>query len=613
MKTYIAGVEKKPCLYSVSIVLLAVMLAASSAFSAGAPQFERMKYGLFGHHGWGGKAYALTKNPDLSVPKSIDEVANSFDIKRYANDVAAFKVEYIVFTAWHAEMNPIFPSQAMDKWRGPGHSAKRDVIAELITELKAKKIPLYLYIHPSDGHDMQPQDQEKLGWNESKGDGWEPGKYVKWNNFMNEVFDEMCARYGKDVAGYWVDGGWGRIDKERLKKTVWKHNPNAEFVSGMDCADPAGAWKAYAPIDNRDINTWPGWECQVGILEGGCWWSTGGTAKLSPEHMLKYTILEAGINTQGGGACWAADPYTDGTWEPNVKEYLTITGSLLEPIAESVKNTYASTSFPTPQGAKIATLAHGVVATRSVDGASEYIHILRPPADPAVRTINLPPPVDGKRFSDAVMLRTGRKAVFKQDEKGLAIDVPWQDAWDPIDTVVKLSCQRGYGNVAAGKAVTVSSEHKDWPAANAVDGDKSRGWSNDAVANPTWIIVDLGKSMPIERIHLYPRVFNGTVGQNFPVDFTIQVSPDKTSWKTVLAKSNYACAQKTAKPDGAISKMDVDDVFSTVQAFPLPAPVDARYVKIEATKMKDENRMQFMEVEIYGCDANSNTASLAKQ
>jgi hypothetical protein len=221
----------------------------------------------------------------------------------------------------------------------------------------------------------------------------------------------------------------------------------------MDCADPVGAWLAYAPIDYRDVNTWPGWECQVGILQGGCWWSTGGSAKLSPEHMLKYTILQAGINTQGGGACWAADPYTDGTWEPDVKEYLTAAGALLEPIAQSVKNTCASTSYPTPQGSKIATLPHGIVATRSVDGACEYIHVLRPPAARAFladkdRILRLPPAKDGARFSSAVMLRTGRKAILKQDEKGVTIQVPWQDAWHPLDTVIKLTRQPGYGTTS---------------------------------------------------------------------------------------------------------------------------------------------------------------------
>jgi len=425
----------------------AALVASSLQAAEANPVFKKLKYGFFAHHGWGGKAYALTKHPDLSVPKSIDEVGDPFNAERFANDVASFKVEYVVFTVWHAEMNPMYPSKVMDTWRGPGHSSKRDVIGEMINAFKVRTIPVILYIHPSDGHDMQPSDQERLGWNESTNsppaNGGAPGKYVRWNNFMNEIFDEMGSRYAKDVVGYWIDGGWERCDQERLKKTLWRHNPKAEFVSGMDCADPAGAWVTYAPITYGDVNTWPGWECQVGILQGGLWWSTGGTAKLSPEHIVKYTILQAGVNLQGGGACWAADPYTDMTWEPDVKEYLTMAGALLEPIAESVKNTYASTSFPTPQGSKIANLAHGIVATRSTDGAHEYIHVLRPPAVGAFlkdheRVIKLPPPKDGARFSSAVMLRTGRKANLKQDEQGVTLRVPWQDTWHPIDTVIKL-------------------------------------------------------------------------------------------------------------------------------------------------------------------------------
>jgi len=426
------------------------LLASSLVAAEENPAFKKLKYGFFAHHGWGGKAYPLTKHPDLSVPKTIDEVGDGFDAEKFANDVAGFKVEYVVFTAWHADMNVMFPSQAMDKWRGPGHATKRDVIGEMVKAFKAKGIPVFLYIHTSDGHDMQPADQERLGWNESTNvapaDAWAPGKYVRWNNFMNEIFDEMGSRYAKDVVGYWIDGGWGRCDQERLKKTLWKHNPMAEFVSGMDCADPVGAWVRYAPIAYSDVNTWPGWECQVGILQGGLWWSTGGTAKLSPEHIVKYTILQAGINTQGGGACWAADPYTDMTWEPDVKEYLTMAGALLEPIAESVKNTYASAAFPTPQGSKIVNLTNGIVATRSTDGAFEYVHVLRPPAVGAFlkeheRVLKLPPPKDGSRFSDAVMLRSGRKATLKQEEQGVTIRVPWQDTWHPIDTVIKLKRQ----------------------------------------------------------------------------------------------------------------------------------------------------------------------------
>jgi hypothetical protein len=571
------------------------------------PIFKTLKYGLFVHYGWGGTAYALTRNPDLSVPKSVNEVADSLDVQKFADDVASFKVEYVVFTAWHAGMNPMFPSKVMEERRGPGHDATRDLIGELAKALKAKGIRLYLYVHPSDGTDMLAADQDRLGWTESQG-AWAPDKYKQWNDFMNDIFGEMGARYGQEIAGYWIDGGWERVDQERLKKTVWKYNPQAEFVSGMDCADPVAAWKIYAPVVYRDINTWPGWECQVGILVGGCWWSTGGTARLSPEEMLKYTILEAGVNTQGGGACWAAGPYTGGTWEPNVKEYLSSLGALLEPIAQSVKSSYASTAFPTSQGTKIASLPYGIVATRSADGRNEYIHVLRPPGPGCFtsdqdRTIHLPATKDGQRFSGAVMLRSGRQTVLKQDEKGVAIAVPWEDVcWDPIDTIIKLTSQPGYANLAAGKTVTASSAHKDWPAVNLVDGDLNNGWSTDGSESPAWVVVDLGKHMPIERIHLYPRIANGIIGYNFPVDFSIQVSENGSAWKTVVSKSDYTCTHQEENPDGAISKVADTTTSANVQAFALTAPTEARYIKVEATRLKNENFMQLMEIEVYGYD-----------
>jgi hypothetical protein len=445
----------------ISRIILLLACASTPAWTLQAaedqPLFKSLKYGIFVHHAWGGKARALTVNPDLSLPKSIDEVADSFDIPRFVKDIQSFNPEYISFTAWHAEMNPIFPSAVMDKWRGKGRSAKRDVIGELIRELKPTGIKLFLYVHPSDGHDMSKEDQEALGWNASEGDKWAPGKFVKWNDFINEVFDEMCARYGKDVDGYWVDGSWNKIDQERLKKTVWKYNSKAELVRGMDNAGWCNQFNRIAPpakgapcATPSNPDTWPCFKANVNLLEGGCWWSNGGTARVSPVGMLRYTVLQAGCNTDGGGTGWAVDPYTDGTWEPNVREYMVMLGQLMKPIEESIKNTAPSKSFITPQGSRIATLKHGIVATRSTDGRHEYIHVLRGPTSTVekslekyVNTLVLPPPADSRKFTKAVMLRSGSEAKLTQDESGLRIEVPPNDAWDPIDTVIKLTAEPG--------------------------------------------------------------------------------------------------------------------------------------------------------------------------
>ena len=133
------------CSYvKISCAVLCALLAAAAYAAEDNPVFKSVKYGIFIHQAWGGTAYALTKNPDLSVPKSIDEVANALDIPRLVKDLQAANAEYISFTAWHAGMNPIFPSAAMDKWRGKGHAASRDIIGELIKELKPTGIKLFL-------------------------------------------------------------------------------------------------------------------------------------------------------------------------------------------------------------------------------------------------------------------------------------------------------------------------------------------------------------------------------------------------------------------------------------------------------------------------------------
>jgi len=606
------------------------------------PVFKSVKYGIFVHHAWGGTAYALTKHPDLSVPKSIDEVADSFDIPRFVKELQAFRPDYISFTAWHAEMNPIFPSAAMDKWRGKGHAARRDVIGELIEELRPTGIKLFLYIHPSDGHDMTQEDQELLGWNESIDQkGWKPGMYTKWNNFMNEVFDEMCAKYGKDVYGYWVDGGWERVDKQRLKETVWKYNPKAEFVSGMDNAGWCNQFNRMCPPDPKNgipaatpsnADTWPCFEANVNLLQGGCWWTTGGWAKISPEHMLRYTVLQAGCNTHGGGTGWAADTFTDGTWEPMVKEYFLILGQLIQPIEEAIKNTRPSMSFITRQGSRIATLPQGMVATTSADGQYEYIHVLRAPTGTEennrqryVRRLQLPPPVDFRKFTKAVMLRSGREATIKQDEKGVCIDVPWQDAWDPINTVIKLSVEPGYGLLSAGKAVTMSGpETPGWPPRNATDGNKNTGWSSEPVkeGETPWVTVDLGSTAELVRVHLFPRVTDKVIDLNFPVDLEFSVSSDGQTFAKALAVAGYkVTSPRSVKSEyvwdpglndykKAEAGQETEDLSLSgsgakssgdyPQYFALPAGTKGRYLKITGMKLKDERRMQFTEIEVFG-------------
>ncbi|WP_219639653.1 discoidin domain-containing protein [Cohnella sp. CFH 77786] len=151
-------------------------------------------------------------------------------------------------------------------------------------------------------------------------------------------------------------------------------------------------------------------------------------------------------------------------------------------------------------------------------------------------------------------------------------------------------------NLAIGKSVTASSTYNstNWGAGKAVDGERNSipgkyGWtSNNSLTSDhtEWITVDLGTTATITQVGLYPRNDAGNAGYGFPIDFTIQVSTDGTTWSTIVNRTAYPM------PGDA------------VQSFSFP-PVQARYIKVTGTSLRqnpnDSNqyRMQFAELEVY--------------
>ncbi|MCX6877747.1 MAG: hypothetical protein NTW21_28640 [Verrucomicrobia bacterium] len=72
----------------------------------------------------------------------------------------------------------------------------------------------------------------------------------------------------------------------------------------------------------------------------------------------------------------------------------------------------------------------------SVANGFEYLHVLNPPTG---TTLHLPVPADAKKFPSATMLVSGRAATLVQDATGMHIKIP--EAWDPLNTVIKLAAR----------------------------------------------------------------------------------------------------------------------------------------------------------------------------
>lgn len=399
---------------------------------SGTNWYDRSRYGLFVHYVPG-----LTVDARGHSTHDIDEVANRFNAQQLADDAETFGAEYLIFTSMHYRMRPLYPSAATEKWR-PGNSSNRDVIRDLIEALKPKGIKLILYIHTTDGYDFgTEQERIATGFNDST------GHYQIWNDYVNELFQELGLRYGTDVVGYYQDMCMSKeyknmIDKERLRKTLLAGNPSRILIGngstrydGMDYTS-----KEYYPSGH--MTTWRTFPFQIATVVGGEWWANTGqgkhAARLSAEQLYRFTILQSSV-TNDGGMAWDAGTYMDGGWEDGVKEMFLGCAAYMQPVQAAVKGTLPSTSYPTPIGKSLSTIDHGMVATKSADDQYEFLHVLFPPAN---NQLVLPAPRDGKVFSKATLMNAGKKMKLKQDKNQLILTLPKDASWDSVNAVVRL-------------------------------------------------------------------------------------------------------------------------------------------------------------------------------
>lgn len=152
-------------------------------------------------------------------------------------------------------------------------------------------------------------------------------------------------------------------------------------------------------------------------------------------------------------------------------------------------------------------------------------------------------------------------------------------------------------NLALGAAVNASSVVglPQFDADKLTDGilsghpSTSNCWSSGNLVgadHAEWAVIDLGVSMDFDQFIIYPRIEGEATGYGFPKDFTISVSDDGQTWKTVVKETDYPY------------------VGSDPQTFDIDM-VNARYIKLDATSLNvnpgsgNDYRVQLAEFEVY--------------
>lgn len=417
----------------------------------------------------------------------IDDLVDTFDAAQFAQDAADFGVEYVIFTVMHYKARMLYPSAANKRWRddrrGPEgeegvDSAKtfsdNDLIDRLATELEKRNIDLHLYVHPVDGHDFSKEDQDITGWNDC--DSLE-GDHQRWNDFQNELFDELVKRYRGRIKGLWFDGmfrhthkkpGHEIIDQPRFRETLLAYDPDLILmanVAGDRRPEPSPGWaaadyRAYEisrprdpglgfigmnpDVADDDATTWPASRNQIAMIIGSNWWAQNKNTMVrqSPENLFRYIVHQASLSTHGGFAmsagCFpgtASENSNGNIWEGDFYETMLRINELMRPVEVAVKDTLPGKAYPTAEREWFGQREWGV-STESPDGKTIYLHVMKPPQG---RTLKLGPPEDGSELAgSAKLLASGSKLSLKSTPEGYEITLPAGVQWDPLNTVIAV-------------------------------------------------------------------------------------------------------------------------------------------------------------------------------
>gem|GEM_PF-1756553 len=383
-------------------------------------RWKRMKYGQFTHYLYFGIL------PDGTSYSDVNFAADNFNATKYANDLQSMGVEYVIFTAWHANFVPMFNSAAVVRALGFQRNSTRDMIGDMLAAVRAKGIRVLLYTHPN-----QPVIYD----------------YAGHNNMINDVYGELVDRYGDQIDGLYLDendpGGNqnNAVDFPRLERTIHRRNPDLILLQNFygnlyACDVPIGESGPQSPNLHRDV-AWASVSPYAQVMSAT--WNVSVptntfAATRSAVGIFRAAVMAAGTCTEGGGWAWAAGPFPGGLWEQGVLEAMQGAAQLMAPVAVAVTNTFPSTSWPV-FGVSITGLPYGVVATRSVDDTREYIHVLNPPGG---STLTLPPAADGKVFTNARLLANSNAVTLAQSSRGVQLTLTGTNTWDANDTVIAL-------------------------------------------------------------------------------------------------------------------------------------------------------------------------------
>jgi hypothetical protein len=166
--------------------------------------FKDAKWGIFNHY----LASKETKAEDWNM--QIED----FDVEGLTEQLESIGTKYYFITVGQNSGHYCSPNSTYDSFVGiqPSKCAKRDLISDFYHALDPKGIRLLVYL-PSDAPAQDPVVVQKLGWKWGFKGGWGTWGTERTGERLAEfqmkweaIIREWSLRWGKKVAGWWIDG-----------------------------------------------------------------------------------------------------------------------------------------------------------------------------------------------------------------------------------------------------------------------------------------------------------------------------------------------------------------------------------------------------------------------
>jgi len=225
-------------LVAAMILLAAVSGRLPSAAAEPAEWLHQAQWGVMTHYL--GAPPSTAGGAELTAEMWNKQV-DAFNVQALAEQIASTGAKYLLFTIGQNSGHYCAPNATYDRLVGihPSKCSRRDLMADLSKALKTRNIKLMVYL-PNGAPAADVVARKKLKWLWGAAGDWqlpgEPvgGRLAEFQRNWEAIVREWSLRWGKDVAGWWVDGCYFADKMYRFKD-----EPNfASFARAIRAGNP---------------------------------------------------------------------------------------------------------------------------------------------------------------------------------------------------------------------------------------------------------------------------------------------------------------------------------------------------------------------------------------